>query len=155
MNLYFKNSSLKHYTKVWIGLFLFICPLVIANNFTQNKHEKCIPQCGHWVILRSCEILGVPINMQDILELLPYEEQGHSIYTLLKTLIKIGLRAEGRQVTIDSLKNISLPFIAHIKPDHYIVVAGIEDGYIYIFMPSIDIALILSNLFQRMASVND
>jgi ABC-type bacteriocin/lantibiotic exporter with double-glycine peptidase domain len=92
-----------------------------------------VPQCGHWVVLRCCEILGVPLEMEDVMRLLPFRPQGHSMSSLKKTLEAIGLRVEARKARFGTLVTGRFHVIAHLQPDHYVVVFRADERYVTLF----------------------
>ncbi len=116
-----------------LGFLLSVCSCVLAGTPREMSSPKPIPQCGHWVILRCCQILGVPVEMKDLLVWLPPNERGHHMLALSRTLRRIGLHAEGRQQSFDKLKTGPFPVIAHLEPDHYAAVTSVDDDYIYLF----------------------
>jgi hypothetical protein len=116
-----------------LGFLLSVCACVLAGTPRETPSRNPIPQCGHWVILRCCQILGVPVEMEEVLVWLPPNERGHNMLALSRTLRRIGLHAEGRQQSLDKLKTGPFPVIAHLEPDHYVAVTGVDDNYIYLF----------------------
>ncbi len=52
---------------------------------------------------------------------------------LSQTLGRIGLRAEGRQESLDTLKMGPFPVIAHLEANHYVTVTSVDDSYMYFF----------------------
>jgi len=92
------------------------------------------PQCGHWSILRCCELLGAPIDVPTLMSMLPFEERGHSVLQLAEVLERIGLRVDGRRETIDTLAHQPTPCIAHMgKAKHFVVVDGVANGRVHLF----------------------
>lgn len=92
------------------------------------------PQCGHWSIRRCCELLGVPVSMPTILELLPPRPQGHSLLEISRVLETIGLETEGRHETLETLSDKPFPCIAHLQnPNHFVVLAGVDERRVHLF----------------------
>jgi predicted double-glycine peptidase len=94
------------------------------------------PQCAHWAIFRTAQLLGIPTTPDEIQKLLPNQPKGHSIPQIVATLSQIGIQTEAYRNDWDSLSKKSFPCIVHLKePEHYIVVSGIEPerGYVHIF----------------------
>ena len=133
MRLFWKDSISLMNVIIGVALLLCICSLVVAVDSYQKNPERIQPQCGHWAILRCCEILGVPMTMQDLLSLLPPKQQGHSMYAVSKILKKIGLHTQGRRETFDRFTDDSYPMIAHMEPGHFVVVLGRDDSYVFLF----------------------
>jgi ABC-type bacteriocin/lantibiotic exporter with double-glycine peptidase domain len=97
---------------------------------------KTEPQCAHWAIFRTAQLLGIPTESGEIQHLLPNQPKGHSLAQVVETLAKIGVDVEAYRNDWDSLSKKSFPCIVHLKePEHYIVVSGIEPerGYVHIF----------------------
>lgn len=105
----------------------------VSDNLSRNIFDLNEPQCGHWAILRSCELLGVPIEMQTIKELLHPKQQGASMLELHDVLKKIGLKSTGHRETVDGLSKFSCPFIAHVGGDHFVTVSSIDDKKVIFF----------------------
>lgn len=133
MRSFLKDSISLINVIIGVTLLLFICSLAMAADQAQKKSERLEPQCGHWAILRCCEILGVPMNIKDLMSWLPPEKQGHSMYVVSKILKKIGLHTQGRRETFDRFTDDSYPIIAHMEPDHFVVVVGRDDSYVFLF----------------------
>jgi hypothetical protein len=101
---------------------------------SSSQHSK--PQCAHWAIFRTAQLLGIPTESGEIQRLLQNEPQGHSLTQIVETLGKIGIKAEGFKDNWASLTKLAFPCIVHLtNPDHFIVVSGIEaqQGYVHIF----------------------
>jgi uncharacterized protein DUF1573/peptidase C39-like protein len=92
------------------------------------------PQCGHWAMLRCCRLLGVPMEMKTIRDVLPPDENGHSLQRLADEFHKLGLRTEGRHETFETLIGGNFPCIAHLKdPDHFVVLCSVEQDCFHMF----------------------
>ncbi len=103
-------------------------------NKSQQDFDNKTPQCGHWAILRSCEFLGVPIEMVNVLNLLSIKKQGNSMYELLKVFDKIGLLAEGKKETLEGVADKEIyPCIAYVDNNHFIVIVNIEKNNVYFY----------------------
>jgi hypothetical protein len=114
------------------------CVVILHSRNQQHisSSANLAPQCAHWAIFRTAQLLGIPTGPNAIQRLLPNQPKGHTLVQIVETLAKIGVNAEGYRDNWDSLTKISFPCIAHLKnPDHYIVVSEIEpeQGYVHIF----------------------
>lgn len=91
--------------------------------------------CGHWCVLRSCEVLGVPVNLSEIVGLLPGDRGYNSMKEIVEVLEKIGLRASAKKIAdLASIAGENAPIIAHLKdPDHFVVVCSCDDRGVHIF----------------------
>ncbi|MCL2641224.1 MAG: cysteine peptidase family C39 domain-containing protein [Phycisphaerales bacterium] len=115
----------------WIvAALLLICTGVAADEKAgvgggQKKNVEL--QCGHWGVLRSCQLLGVMVDRGTILAALPYAERGHSLAQLQAVFERLGVKAEGRVETLERLASVSLPAILHVGGSHFVVLTGIAD----------------------------
>ena len=119
---------------VGVGIFLWIPRQDTAISDAEPSADR--PQCAHWSIFRSAQLLGIPTSSGEIQQMLPYAPNGHSMAQVVSTLEKIGIHAEGFTDDWASFSHLKFPCIAHLaNPDHYIVISGIEPqrGYIHIF----------------------
>jgi len=91
------------------------------------------PQCGHWAIMRCCESLGVPIEMQTILKLLPPKEAGASMLELKKVFTRIGLKPVGKRETLQGLIKGPFPAITHLGGNHFVTVSAADDEVVCFF----------------------
>jgi hypothetical protein len=93
-------------------------------------------QCGHWCVFRCAQLLGIPVNMKDIVSQLPRAPRGHSMLQVASTLHRIGLVTDGRRGSWKTLLKTPFPCIAHLKnPEHYIVICSVEPDseYLHVF----------------------
>lgn len=92
------------------------------------------PQCGHWCVRRCCELLGAPVEMPEILEMLPPRANGHSMRDLAQVFKRIGLEVEGRRETIDGLGGLGFPCIVHLgDPDHFVTLTSADRRRVHLF----------------------
>ena len=118
------------FRKMLFVLLLFgVC--VSANSQNQNSYPP--PQCGHFAITKLCHLIGVPLSIPEVIKTMPRQELGHSFNDLKQTLYKFGVKSEGIRIDTKNLVNISPPFIAHVKPCHWVVVKRIENNHIYLY----------------------
>lgn len=106
---------------------------VLASIETTEQTDHKAPQCGHWAILRTCELLGVPTDIRTIIKMLPPRQSGHSMLELAKVLRRIGLKTSGKRVGFEELTTGSFPVVVHLKPDHFVTISKIDGKHIYIF----------------------
>ncbi len=94
-----------------------------------------VPQCGQWCVLRCCELLGAPLHMSDVLEVLPPRDEGNSLFQIREALQSVGLGAEGQKQPITELtESTQFPVLAHLhSPDHFVVVAGVDGDRVHLF----------------------
>ena len=91
------------------------------------------PMCGHHALLRTAQILGVSETMDEIMAVMPSRTDGHSFSDLASALNKMGMQSEGSKATLDELAAQPFPLIAHMSPEHWVVVSGINDHYVFIY----------------------
>jgi len=92
------------------------------------------PQCAHWSVLCCCQLRGVPVTIPFLLEKLPPCPSGHSLLQISEVLRGLGLETEGRVESEATFSSLSFPLIAHLtNPDHFIVIADIDDKVVHIY----------------------
>lgn len=80
-------------------------------------------ECGHWAVLRSCELLGIPLSAKRVRDMMPAGPRGHSLKDLADTLHVLGLETKARSETFETFLEQEGVRIVHIsKPDHFIVI---------------------------------
>lgn len=80
-------------------------------------------ECGHWAVLRSCELHGVPVSPKQLVELMPAGPNGHSLLDIAQALRRAGLIAEGNREDIDAFLSGDGVRVVHLSgPDHFVVV---------------------------------
>jgi predicted double-glycine peptidase len=124
----------------WLGYCLIALAGVVAacGAVAGTRHRPKVVQssiqCGHWCVLRCCEILGLPTDVAAVQGLLDYHPDGHSMAELAQVLDRLGIETEGRLESIGELGHGPLPAIAHLtEPDHFVVVVSVDQDYVHIF----------------------
>lgn len=114
---------------------LITIPLIAETSSSINgsTFNPAKPQCGHWVILRSCELLGVPIEMPIIKVLMPPKEEGTSMLELRDVFRRIGLKATGKRETLEGLIKVPYPAVAHLNGNHFVTVSVADDEMVRFF----------------------
>lgn len=120
-----------------------------SDNVSGSTFDPAKPQCGHWAIMRCCELLGVPIEMQTILKLLPPKETGSSVLELRDVFRKIGLEAVGKRETLKGLLGGPFPAIAHLGGDHFVTVSAADDEVVRFFDGSGRVAAMTVSEFEK------
>jgi len=130
----------KKMKKISIILLLVITCVAITIVLAVNKKNDDTdsvatvkPQCGHYAIQRCCEILGVPVDINQLVQYMPINSKGHNLLTLSKVLKKIGLKTKGVKINYESLTKLKGPVIVHIQPEHWVVVVNATDKYVTYF----------------------
>ena len=118
--------------RLWITIL--ITPIFFATlacrdgsvrNSTDEGSDGTKTQCAHWCILRSCELLGVPMDLSTIKKRLPSNPDGHSVLEISETLQSLGLASSAEQENLQSLREGSFPVIVHIGSHHFVTVSSI------------------------------
>ena len=89
-------------------------------------------QCGHYAIMRCCQLLGIPADSSTVVRYLPPKEAGHSMLDLTKALVAMGLRASGFLENYGALLDGVFPVIAHTRNDHYVVVQRANHEFVWL-----------------------
>lgn len=114
-----------------------VCLLIDISGRTNSDSDAFnsnAPQCGHWAILRSCELLGVPIEMPMILKLLPPKKAGGSMLELREVFSQIGLKSTGVRISFADLVKGSFPAIAYLSDkQHFVVVSKANEDAVHLF----------------------
>ncbi|MFH1302128.1 MAG: DUF1573 domain-containing protein [Planctomycetota bacterium] len=104
-----------------------------ADSFDPDSSEL---QCGHWSVYRVCQLLGVPVEKDQLLSALPRSSKGHSLQHIATVLNDNGITTAGFRKNWDTLQETAFPCIVHFQdPDHYVTVSGIEpeNNYIHVY----------------------
>jgi hypothetical protein len=92
------------------------------------------PQCGHWCVLRCCELLGAPLDMEAVLQIMPSRPEGHTLLELANALKKVGFEVESRRESLKAAGRAGVPCIVHLaEPDHFAVLFGAEGDRLHLF----------------------
>jgi hypothetical protein len=76
-----------------IGIVLYF--FILTREKPQAISVSVQPQCAHWSIFRTAQLLGVPTEPGTVQRLLPNQPQGHTLAQVVETLAQIGIDAEG------------------------------------------------------------
>jgi len=126
-------------------MFLIAFLSVLCLLFAAEAGDGCIkPQCAQYCVYHCCQILGVPVSMEQVMQLLPPKESGESMLEIAETLKRTGLDCSGEKASFEELAAGTFPVIAHLvsptktekEVPHFIVVEKIDstaikivDGY--------------------------
>lgn len=59
-------------------------PALSGSRERVEKPNKVL--CGHWCVLRSCEVLGVPVSLSELVGLLPGDRGYNSMQEIVEVL---------------------------------------------------------------------
>lgn len=97
-------------------------------------HDSGQMQCGHWAIVRCSHLLGVPVSVRRVFELLPLDERGHSMADLTVALESIGFVVTPKQGEFAQIISGEPPTILHLTdPDHFVVVSRSSTEDVIVF----------------------
>jgi hypothetical protein len=100
----------------------------------RSPASPAAPQCGHFAIMRVCELLGMPLDMPTILDLMPPHDDGNSLYEIAETLHSLGFTTDARRATFTTLASEEFPLIVHFRePDHFAVAFGMDREVVRLF----------------------
>jgi hypothetical protein len=125
-----RNSCLRTGLAVFILLSAARLPIPAAKGAASRNNE---PQCAHWAILRSCQLLGAPVDITTLMRMLSPRRQGHNMLDMARVLERIGLDVEARIEQYDVLISRSFPAIVHMNPGHFAVVSNASIDYVVLF----------------------
>ena len=131
MKRFYSSINILIFAVIIVGISIFV---YFVRNVSDPPIDSSSLQCTHWSVFRICQLMGVPIDRDYLVEKLPFQSQGHSMMQMAEVLHEIGFQTEGRKENIESLETGSFPCIVHlIHPGHYIVISGIDDKYVHVF----------------------
>jgi hypothetical protein len=87
--------------------------------------------CGPRALLLVCQKFGVKTNLETLHKMADTTSQGTTLAGLQQAAQKLGLKAEGVQVSREALPDVSMPAIAWDRRQHFIVlqtITGSGDG---------------------------
>jgi len=84
------------------------------------------PECGVWAVKRACDILGQPVTMEQVQNLMPPNKRGHSMLDVSKSLAALGFETQGLRTSYERLASGLAPAIAHMEPFHFFLVVNAD-----------------------------
>ncbi len=98
------------------------------------------PQCGQHCAHYCCQLLGVPVSMDQVCQLLPPKNGGESMLEIAQFLRKAGLECSGEKASFEDLLNGPFPVIAHLikhtdantEVQHFVVVERADSSSVKI-----------------------
>jgi ABC-type bacteriocin/lantibiotic exporter with double-glycine peptidase domain len=82
--------------------------------------------CGPRALLLLCQKLGVKTSLATLQQTAGTTAQGTTLAGLQQAAQKLGLQAEGVQVSRDALPDTALPAIAWMNRDHYVALLALS-----------------------------
>jgi len=91
-------------------------------------------QCGHYALLRVCQMLGAPVTDRQLVTLMKPQPQGHSFADLERAVVRLGLKAEGFTENWAALVAGPFPCIVQLRdPEHFVVLTRTDRDRIILF----------------------
>jgi len=86
-----------------------------------SKSDQAL-QCGHWALLRSTQLLGVPLSVAQVRQFLPASPDGHSMLELRSAIESLGFQGNAERISTENLFRRDGVAILHLQnPDHFVV----------------------------------
>ncbi len=82
--------------------------------------------CGPRALLLVCQQIGIKTNLETLRKTAGTTSQGTNLAGLQQAAQKLGLQAEGVQVSREALPDVSLPAIAWDRRQHFIVLTALH-----------------------------
>jgi len=114
-----------------LTIFITIIVGTLVSPCIAAENETVEPQCGQYSIHFCCQLLGIPLTLDQVCEILPPKPKGESMLELYKTLEHIGFKVQGQEITYAELQKGPFPMIAHLNMPlnaHFIVVEAATDS---------------------------
>lgn len=116
-------------------LMNFIFLILVRQHRKASQAEIPVTlQSGHWVMIRACALLGVPVFLDDVTRTLPQQRDGHSVAQLKRAFETIGLDVTAEEKPLHVVLNGVGVRILHIAyPDHFIVMSQSSRSDVIVF----------------------
>ncbi|MDO8588798.1 MAG: cysteine peptidase family C39 domain-containing protein [Armatimonadota bacterium] len=82
--------------------------------------------CGPRSLAEVCRRLGVRVSTEELVELSGCDKNGSNMAGLLSAATAKGLAAVGMKMGVDELFETTVPAIAHLWGDHFVVIQGVD-----------------------------
>ena len=105
---------------------LSIAPAAAKAEARLPDHAPANADCGPRALLLLCQKLGIKTNLEALRLSAGTTPQGTTLAGLQKAAQKLGLQAEGMQVSREALLETALPAIAWMNHNHYVCLLDIS-----------------------------
>src|SRR4051812_37218752 len=106
----------------------------VTSTMTQSRRSARPMQCGHFALLRVCQLLGVITLEKDVLAAMPPKALGHSFTDLRLAAERMNLQTEGFVEDWPTLMTGQVPAILQLRnPDHFVVLSRADGDQPIIF----------------------
>ena len=93
---------------------------------TNHQSPATNADCGPRALLLACERLGVKASLAQLREGAGTTAGGTSLEGLATAAKRMGLKAEGVQVSRDALPDIDMPALAYVNGNHFVAVLSVQ-----------------------------
>jgi hypothetical protein len=91
-------------------------------------------ECGQWAVVRTCEVLGVPVSPRAVRDMMPAGTRGNSLKEIADVLQRAGLVAQGKREAFETFLAHDGIRVVHIAaPEHFIVVVRSGPEHVFYF----------------------
>ena len=91
--------------------------------------------CGAACLAMICRHYGIPMTLGKLRELANVTREGATLDSLSRVGESLGFTTRGVRCTYEALLGFDLPFIAHWKGYHYIIVYGLSKHHVWVADP--------------------
>lgn len=104
-----------------------ISPQGVQDALAQSKVTSFPFNCGPYSLLAVSQILGISASSQEMSRIAGTDEEGvTTIAGLVKALKVKGITAKAFEMDVKDLREVPVPAIIHVNPEHYLVLIKFE-----------------------------
>jgi hypothetical protein len=92
----------------------------------ESRHRRS--SCGPIALKMIFEYYGTACTLEEITDRIDLTPKGASMLSLKEMAEAKGLNAEGWKLTFEDLANLSIPVIAYVNGNHFVVVDSISES---------------------------
>ena len=119
--------------KVLFRIVVIFCILSLILSSCKGKPDPPVIGCGPRSLAKILELMGRDVDVRELARLAGADGKGWtSMYGLAQAAKAYGLEAVGYRLSLEELKDIHLPAIAHVKGDHFVVLLSCGSSYVRI-----------------------
>lgn len=114
--------------------------------FTRQRDST---ECGTTCLAMIFRYYGLSNVQASLRQLAQVGQTGTDLYTLSEIAERFGFRSEGFQLAFESLREISMPCIAHVDGNHFVVLRRADDQHVWIADPGYGKERLTREEFER------
>ncbi len=118
---------------------------MVGKKFLQAGNNTC----GAAALAYVLSFLGRETKENEIVKMVKLSKRGTSMLELKKAAMQLQFSAVGVNANYAALSEESLPVIAYINNDHYVVVIAVNSHYVDAFDPALGYIRLHKNLFEK------